>query len=169
MLCGTNSFWEGLDLPGRSLSCVVIVRLPFSPPSDPVFRARSEHLRDAFLQLALPEAVLRLKQGFGRLIRRATDRGAVVIFDRRVSTKSYGTHFLASLPECSSFVGPAAEVPEAIERWVSDRRISFSDGDFVGAEPTAPPGAGAVRAETGRRGGEPRTAPGADALTSPTG
>jgi DNA polymerase III epsilon subunit family exonuclease len=161
VLCGTNSFWEGLDLPGRSLSCVVIVRLPFSPPSDPVFRARSEHLRDSFLQLALPEAVLRLKQGFGRLIRRATDRGAVVIFDRRVSTRSYGTHFLASLPECSSFVGPAAEVPEAIERWVSDRRISFTDGDFAGVEPAAPPGTGAVRAETGRRGGEPRASPGA--------
>ncbi len=160
VLCGTNSFWEGLDLPGRSLSCVVIVRLPFSPPTDPVFRARSEHLRDSFLQLALPEAVLRLKQGFGRLIRRSTDRGAVVIFDRRVSTRSYGTHFLASLPQCSSFVGPAGEVPEAIERWVSDRRISFSDGDLAGIEPTPPSGAGTVRAQAGRRGGEPQASPG---------
>jgi DNA polymerase III epsilon subunit family exonuclease len=163
VLCGTNSFWEGLDLPGNSLSCVVIVRLPFSPPSDPVFRARSEHLRDPFLQLALPEAVLRLKQGFGRLIRRATDRGAVVIFDRRVSTRSYGKHFLASLPQCSSFTGPAAEVPDAIERWVSDRRISFTDGDSAGdlaGRTATPAGPGAVRATPGRRGGEPRPSPG---------
>ena len=161
VLCGTNSFWEGLDLPGKSLSCVVIVRLPFSPPGDPVFRARSEGLRDAFLQLALPEAVLRLKQGFGRLIRRATDRGAVVIFDRRVATRSYGQHFLDSLPQCSSFSGPAHEVPDAIERWVNDRRISFKDGDFEPGQAEAPGGAGAVRAAAGRRGGEPQATPGA--------
>ncbi|MFN2464504.1 MAG: helicase C-terminal domain-containing protein [Candidatus Dormibacteria bacterium] len=155
VLCGTNSFWEGLDLPGKSLSCVVIVRLPFAPPGDPVFRARSEGLRDSFLQLALPEAVLRLKQGFGRLIRRATDRGAVVIFDRRVTSRSYGQHFLASLPECSSFSGPAAEVPDAIERWLNGRRISFTDGDVEADGPSAEAGAGAVRAEAGRPGGEP--------------
>jgi DNA polymerase III epsilon subunit family exonuclease len=161
VLCGTNSFWEGLDLPGNSLACVVIVRLPFSPPSDPVFRARSEHLRDAFLQLALPEAVLRLKQGFGRLIRRATDRGAVVIFDRRVSTRGYGKHFLAALPECSSFSGPASEIPDAIERWVTDRRISFNDGDLATGQPAAAPGTGPVRATPGRPGGEPQPSPGA--------
>jgi Rad3-related DNA helicase len=160
ILCGTNSFWEGLDLPGNSLSCVVIVRLPFAPPSDPVFRARSEHLRDSFLQLALPEAVLRLKQGFGRLIRRATDRGAVVIFDRRVSTRSYGKYFLASLPQCSSFTGPAGEIPEAIERWVTDRRISFTDGDLTAGQPAPPPGTGAMRAAPGRPGGEPQASPG---------
>ncbi|MFN2466056.1 MAG: helicase C-terminal domain-containing protein [Candidatus Dormibacteria bacterium] len=159
VLCGTNSFWEGLDLPGRSLSCVVIVRLPFSPPSDPVFRARSEHLRDPFLQLALPEAVLRLKQGFGRLIRRATDRGAVVIFDRRVSTRSYGAHFLASLPQCSSFTGPAGEIGDAIEEWVSDRRISFTDGEYAGIEPAAPPGAGPMRSAARGPGGEPQASP----------
>ena len=161
VLCGTNSFWEGLDLPGRSLSCVVIVRLPFSPPGDPVFRARSEGLRDSFLQLALPEAVLRLKQGFGRLIRRATDRGAVVIFDRRVATRSYGQHFLDSLPQCSSFSGPADEVPDAIERWVNDRRISFKDGDPEPGQAEAPRGAGSMRAPARRRGGEPQPAPGA--------
>ena len=155
VLCGTNSFWEGLDLPGRSLSCVVIVRLPFAPPGDPVFRARAEGLRDSFLQLALPEAVLRLKQGFGRLIRRATDRGAVVVFDRRVTTRSYGQHFLNSLPECTSFSGPAAEVPDAIERWLSDRRISFTDGERGANGTTTPAGAGPVRAPAGRPGGEP--------------
>ncbi|GAC1334590.1 MAG: hypothetical protein NVSMB17_16430 [Candidatus Dormibacteria bacterium] len=159
ILCGTNSFWEGLDLPAKSLSCVVIVRLPFSPPNDPVFRARAEGLRDSFLQLALPEAVLRLKQGFGRLIRRATDRGAVVIFDRRVSTRSYGRHFLASLPQCSAFTGPAAEVPGEIERWLSGRGISFNDGENGGSVAGAKVGTGPVRAEAGRPGGQPQPAP----------
>ncbi|MGI8607778.1 MAG: helicase C-terminal domain-containing protein [Candidatus Dormibacteria bacterium] len=161
VLCGTNSFWEGLDLPGRSLSCVVVVRLPFAAPSDPVFRARSEGLRDSFLQLALPEAVLRLKQGFGRLIRRSTDRGAVVIFDRRVTTRSYGQHFLDALPQCSSFSGPAHLVPDEIERWVNDRRISFKDGDFERGSAPPPGGAGSVRSAPGGRGGEPQAAPGA--------
>ena len=160
VLCGTNSFWEGLDLPGESLSCVVIVRLPFSPPNDPVVRARSEGLRDPFLQLALPEAVLRLKQGFGRLIRRATDRGAVVIFDRRVATRAYGRHFLESLPQCSSFSGPAGEVPGAIEQWVSDRgTLSFRNGAAAGTSTPSPGGAGAVRAAAGGRGGEPQASP----------
>jgi Rad3-related DNA helicase len=128
VLCGTNSFWEGLDLPGRKLACVFIARLPFAPPGDPILKARSDRLRDPFLELALPEAVLRLKQGFGRLIRRANDRGAVVILDRRVSTQTYGTHFLESLPQCATYTGPAAAMPGAILEWVEDRNISFSDG-----------------------------------------
>ncbi|HXO66870.1 MAG TPA: helicase C-terminal domain-containing protein [Candidatus Dormibacteraeota bacterium] len=139
VLCGTNSFWEGLDLPGKALACVFIARLPFAPPGDPIFRARSEQLKDPFLELALPEAVLRLKQGFGRLIRRSTDRGAVVILDRRVSTRTYGAHFLDSLPQCATYTGPAAGMPAAILEWVEDRNISFSDG----ARPQqAPPAAG---------------------------
>ena len=148
VLCGTNSFWEGLDLPGRKLACVFIARLPFAPPGDPVLRARSDRLRDPFLELALPEAVLRLKQGFGRLIRRATDRGAVVILDRRVSTRTYGTHFLESLPQCATFAGPAAELPGAILEWVEDRNISFSDGARSRQSPPAT-GPGAVRTGPG--------------------
>ena len=122
VLCGTASFWEGLDLPGRSLACVVVVRLPFRSPGDPVVRARGSLVRDSFLQLALPEAVLRLKQGFGRLIRRATDRGAVVILDGRVLTRNYGVHFLESLPECAAFTGPRADLAAAISEWVGERR-----------------------------------------------
>jgi DNA polymerase III epsilon subunit family exonuclease len=137
VLCGTNSFWEGLDLPEDTLSCVFIARLPFAPPGDPIFKARSERLRDPFLEMALPEAVLRLKQGFGRLIRRATDRGAVVILDRRVSTKTYGAHFLESLPQCATFTGPVAEMPDAILGWVEGRNISFVDGANTGETETA--------------------------------
>ncbi|MHB8508884.1 MAG: helicase C-terminal domain-containing protein [Candidatus Dormibacteria bacterium] len=121
VLLGTASFWEGVDMPGSALSCVVIVRLPFRPPSDPVMRARGERLKDPFLELALPEAVLRLKQGFGRLIRRATDRGAVVILDSRVSTRAYGRHFLESLPECGSWAGSGADLPGAVGEWVEGR------------------------------------------------
>jgi DNA polymerase III epsilon subunit family exonuclease len=148
VLCGTNSFWEGLDLPENALACVIIAKLPFAPPGDPVFRARSERLSDPFLELALPEAVLRLKQGFGRLIRRATDRGAVVILDRRVSTRTYGARFLESLPHCSTFTGPVAEMPAAILEWVEDRNISFSDG--AGSHQTTPTaGPGPVRPGAG--------------------
>jgi ATP-dependent DNA helicase DinG len=148
VLCGTNSFWEGLDLPGRKLACVFIARLPFAPPGDPVLKARSERLRDPFLELSLPDAVLRLKQGFGRLIRRSTDRGAVVILDRRVSTRTYGTHFLESLPQCATFTGPASELPGAILEWVNDRNISFSDGARSRQSPPAT-GPGAVRPDPG--------------------
>jgi Rad3-related DNA helicase len=148
VLCGTNSFWEGIDLPGSVLSCVIIVRLPFRSPADPVYRARSHLLADPFLQLALPEAVLRLRQGFGRLIRQSTDRGAVVIFDSRVSTRSYGQHFLDALPQCSQYTGSATEMPAAISAWIGERRaISFSNGEIRSA--VAAPNAGALAAEPG--------------------
>jgi DNA polymerase-3 subunit epsilon/ATP-dependent DNA helicase DinG len=118
LLLGTASFWEGVDVPGDRLSCVVIVRLPFQVPTEPVFAARAERLRDPFLQYALPQAALRLKQGFGRLIRRHDDRGAVVILDNRVLERDYGRAFLEALPPASRFLGPAEEVGEAIDRWV---------------------------------------------------
>ena len=88
LLC-TRSFWEGVDVVGEALSCLVIARLPFSVPSDPIFAARSETFEDSFGQYAVPEAVLRFRQGFGRLIRTKTDRGIVVVLDKRVLTKSY--------------------------------------------------------------------------------
>src|SRR5207237_1391397 len=98
LLLGTASFWEGIDIPGERLSCVIVVRLPFPVPTDPVYAARAEQVRDPFSQLALPQAALRLKQGFGRLIRRSTDRGAVVILDNRILGRDYGKAFLDILP-----------------------------------------------------------------------
>src|SRR5262249_32374165 len=117
LLLGTSTFWEGIDVPGERLSCVVIVHLPFQVPTDPVFAARAERLRDPFMQYALPQAALRLKQGFGRLIRRHDDRGAVVILDNRVLERDYGRAFLEALPPASRFIGPAAAVGPAIEEW----------------------------------------------------
>jgi len=119
LLLGTSSFWEGVDVPGDRLSCVVIVRLPFQVPTEPVFAARAERLRDPFLQYALPQAALRLKQGFGRLIRRHDDRGAVVILDNRVLERDYGRAFLEALPPASRYLGPAEGVGERIEEWVA--------------------------------------------------
>lgn len=118
LLLGTSSFWEGIDIPGERLSCVIVVRLPFPVPTDPVFAARAEQVRDPFLQLALPQAALRLKQGFGRLIRRSTDRGAVVILDNRILGRDYGRTFLEILPPASRYVGPGRQVAERVEAWL---------------------------------------------------
>jgi ATP-dependent DNA helicase DinG len=118
LLLGTSSFWEGIDIPGERLSCVIVVRLPFAVPSEPVFAARAEQLRDGFAQLALPQAALRLKQGFGRLIRRSTDRGAVVILDHRILGRDYGKAFLEILPPASRFVGRADEIASHVGAWL---------------------------------------------------
>ena len=118
LLLGTASFWEGIDVPGERLSCVIMVRLPFPVPTEPVYAARAEQVRDGFTQLALPQAALRLKQGFGRLIRRSTDRGAVVILDNRILGRDYGKAFLDVLPPASRFVGPSAEISDQVGSWL---------------------------------------------------
>jgi Rad3-related DNA helicase len=118
LLLGTASFWEGIDVPGERLSCVIMVRLPFPVPTEPVYAARAEQVRDGFAQLALPQAALRLKQGFGRLIRRSTDRGAVVILDNRILGRDYGQAFLDVLPPASRFVGPSSEIAYRVGDWL---------------------------------------------------
>ena len=118
VLLGSSSFWEGIDVPGDGLSCVVIVRLPFRVPSDPLQLARSAMLSDPFGELALPEAVLRLKQGFGRLIRRQSDRGAVVLMDHRIANRTYGAAFLEALPRAAVQVAACDAMAPAIAQWV---------------------------------------------------
>lgn len=98
VLLGTQSFWEGIDLPGDMLQCVVIARLPFAVPDDPLVQGRSERYEDPFREYHLPQAALRLRQGFGRLIRTRTDRGAVVLLDRRALLREYGAELLGALP-----------------------------------------------------------------------
>jgi DNA polymerase-3 subunit epsilon/ATP-dependent DNA helicase DinG len=123
VLLGTRSFWEGIDVVGEKLSCVVITRLPFAVPDDPIFSARSETYDDAFNQYSLPDAILRFRQGFGRLIRTRTDRGVVVCLDRRLTSKRYGQAFVQSLPKCTVEHGPLANLPAMAARWIDEGRI----------------------------------------------
>jgi DNA polymerase-3 subunit epsilon/ATP-dependent DNA helicase DinG len=118
VLLGTRSFWEGVDIPGEALSVLVIVKLPFAVPSDPLVAARSETYEDPFNEYHLPEAILRFRQGFGRLIRTQSDHGVVAILDRRVLTKSYGKMFIESLPQCTVRVGSLTELPGATAKWL---------------------------------------------------
>jgi ATP-dependent DNA helicase DinG len=102
VLFATASFWQGVDVPGEQLSCVIVDRLPFAVPSDPIVAARVGALqkegRNPFAEFQVPEAVLALKQGFGRLIRSKTDRGVLALLDTRIQRMPYGKIFLESLP-----------------------------------------------------------------------
>ena len=119
VLLGTRSFWEGVDVPGEALSVLAIVKLPFDVPSDPIIAARSETFENAFQEYTLPEAILRFRQGFGRLIRTKFDRGVVAIFDRRVLTKSYGKLFVESLPQCTVRIGALQDLPQMAGQWLN--------------------------------------------------
>ena len=120
VLLATSTFWQGVDVPGESLSLLVIDKLPFSAPGDPLHEARCEAVErvggDWFMDYALPTAVLQLRQGFGRLIRGHTDRGVVAILDPRLRTKGYGRAFIGALPRC-----PVAEDPAAVAAFFGNR------------------------------------------------
>ncbi len=122
LLLGTRSFWEGVDLPGDELICLLIAKLPFGVPTDPLVAARSSEFDDPFNEYTLPEAVLRFRQGFGRLIRRATDRGVVIVLDNRVWRKEYGQAFLDALPECTVRRTPLPNVSFEVRRWLGTKR-----------------------------------------------
>jgi ATP-dependent DNA helicase DinG len=119
VLLGTRAFWEGVDVPGEALSVLAIVKLPFDVPSDPIVAARAETFEDPFNQYSLPEAILRFRQGFGRLIRTQSDRGIVAIFDRRILSKRYGQSFRDSLPPCTSREGPLNALPRSAAQWLN--------------------------------------------------
>ncbi len=121
VLFATDSFWEGVDVQGKALELVVITRLPFRVPTEPVLAARAEHIAaeggDPFMEYTVPQAVIKFKQGFGRLIRSRDDRGAVLICDSRVLTKNYGGIFLNALPGVRMVKGSGAEVFTEMERF----------------------------------------------------
>lgn len=118
VLLGTRSFWEGVDVPGQALSVLVIVRLPFDVPNDPIITARSATFENPFYEYQIPEAILRFRQGFGRLIRTKSDRGVVTVLDSRLVNKQYGQLFLNSLPTCNLKRGPVEELPAMAARWL---------------------------------------------------
>lgn len=118
VLLGTSSFWEGVDIRGEALSMLIIARLPFAVPTDPIYKARSEQYDNPFAQYALPAAILRFRQGFGRLIRDREDRGVVAVLDRRIWEKGYGNDFVKALPDCTKFRGTTDAVAERAREWL---------------------------------------------------
>ncbi len=128
VLFGTDSFWEGVDVQGESLIHVIIPRLPFKVPSEPVIEARVEAIErqggNSFLEYTVPQAVIKFKQGFGRLIRTKRDYGAISILDRRVISKSYGQMFLSSLPDCQVVVGESQEVFQQVASFLRTHKFA---------------------------------------------
>jgi DNA polymerase-3 subunit epsilon/ATP-dependent DNA helicase DinG len=122
VLLGTSSFWEGVDVVGEALSCLIITRLPFALPTDPIVEARSEQFHDPFGEYSLPQAILRFRQGFGRLIRSRSDRGVMIVLDSRLRTRRYGRAFLDSLPPCEIRVGPVGDAGRVTGAWMRGER-----------------------------------------------
>jgi DNA polymerase-3 subunit epsilon/ATP-dependent DNA helicase DinG len=120
VLLGTKSFWEGVDIPGDKLSALLIARLPFAVPNDPLISSRMEQYSDSFKQYQIPEAIITFRQGFGRLIRSAADRGVVVVMDNRLTSKPYGVHFIGSLPECTVVRAPLGALRDHVAKWLPD-------------------------------------------------
>ena len=122
VLFATESFWQGVDAPGETCGVVIMCRLPFRVPSNPVIRARMEAIEkeggNAFMDYSLPEAVMRFKQGFGRLMRKQSDRGAVLVLDKRITTKAYGRIFLSSLPPTIRLIGSWKSVLTHLEEFL---------------------------------------------------
>ncbi len=125
VLLGTSSFWEGVDIPGEALTCLAIVRLPFQPPNHPLVEAKSELLqqqkKNPFMKLSVPQAVIRFKQGFGRLVRTAHDKGIVIVYDTRVIESYYGKYFLYSLPGPKMEHMPTEGIVPRIAQWLEER------------------------------------------------
>ena len=111
-----------MDISGDTLSVLVIAKLPFNVPTDPIFAARSQLFDNPFYQFSIPQAAIRFKQGFGRLIRSKTDRGALVLFDKRLQTKGYRSAFFDSIPQCTVVKGTTQELPLAISQWLDKDR-----------------------------------------------
>ncbi|MFY9442569.1 MAG: helicase C-terminal domain-containing protein, partial [Bacillota bacterium] len=123
VLFGTDSFWEGVDVRGSSLSSVIMVKLPFRVPTEPLLQAKLEAIQarggDPFRELSLPEAVIRFRQGFGRLIRSRDDMGGVTVLDSRLVKRRYGRAFLGSLPRCTTLVGSIDEIESGLRQWLA--------------------------------------------------
>ena len=123
VLLGAASFFEGVDYPDKQLETVILTRLPFDMPNDPVIKARYDNIKasgaDPFVQDAVPRATLRLRQSFGRLIRRESDRGVFIVLDDRLTRTNYGRGMQKSLPSVTTDLLPLSAMPDALERWLT--------------------------------------------------
>lgn len=131
VLLGTRSFWEGVDVPGNALQAVIIVKFPFDVPSDPIFAARAESYDNPFFEYSIPEAVLRFRQGFGRLIRRQDDKGVVIVLDKRILSKRYGQAFLSALPQCTILRQRIGRLGELSARWINRDEMRAPDSATI--------------------------------------
>ena len=122
LLLGTSSFWEGVDLPSGTLKALVLTRLPFQVPTDPIVKARSDQYAEPFRDYSVPQAVLRFRQGTGRLIRSKGDKGVIVVLDRRITGRSYGKSFLDSIPPCTLRPSNIATVGTLAAEWIGGNR-----------------------------------------------
>lgn len=126
ILLGTSSFWEGVDFPGEDLKALMIVRLPFASPDDPVVAATSKYMEEqganAFYEYSLPEAILRFKQGLGRLVRHEDDRGILFVLDNRIITSRYGKDFLTSIPTIDMESKPMHHLTHSIDNWINNKK-----------------------------------------------
>ncbi len=122
LLLGTAAFWEGIDVQGEALSQIVVARLPFPVPTDPVYAGRAEQFDDPFAEYGVPNAVLRFRQGFGRLIRGSRDRGVFVVLDTRITRRAYGNEFVDSLPNCEVRRLRADDMAAAVAGWLDPPR-----------------------------------------------
>ncbi len=120
VLLGTSSFWEGVDFPSGVLKALVITRLPFQVPTDPIVKARSDQYENSFNEFSIPQAVLRFRQGMGRLIRNKGDSGVIVVLDRRITGRNYGHAFIDSIPECTRLPVNLASIGALAAQWVNE-------------------------------------------------
>ena len=132
VLFGSDSFWEGVDVQGTSLQSVIIVKLPFQVPTEPLTQARLERIEKRggkpFWEYSLPHAIVKFKQGFGRLIRNGTDIGTIICLDPRLATKSYGKRFLSSLPSCGYLPADSSEVNRQLASFFKGKRAAIKKG-----------------------------------------
>ena len=139
VIMGTRSFWEGVDVQGEALSALIITKLPFAVPNDPIVSARSETFDSPFYQFSVPEAILNLRQGFGRLIRSTSDRGIAVLLDKRLVSKRYGRLFLESLPDARVYKAPLAHLPDIARRWLAGDELPRPPRRGYSSPPPPPP------------------------------
>ena len=121
MLFGTDSFWEGVDVVGEALRLVVIIKLPFKVPTEPIIQARCEEIekrgKSSFIDYTIPTAIVKFKQGFGRLIRSKKDRGCMICLDSRLHSKPYGKLFIKSLPGIKELVGDSNVLLDSLKKF----------------------------------------------------